>query len=534
MGETTNYAGIAFLILGLICLGSWPAFMRGSLLHRPASFKGIDELPWHPSYLQLDFVNSYFLVSTMPFLLAFTFSDNPLDLVKDIPWSLIGCAMLGGLFLAFGLCMCQWIEYIHGPQLPLCFLLQHSLALVIATFLNYQLDSNHTLNVIWLVIGFLCLITAICLHALVKYLIAEGVPEEKNLKGIRNEGDDVSTVMLGESCRSINTTGDYSIHSVRSKASSPVLDSDEISVTSSTSRSKLSQVNKVNTARRKSFGESPTNSPATTFSNPLLEALDRMEMEESNPNDAIEKPRNDAREKPKKDAREKPRPTLAEFRRSPATTPNTVQVARVIFQFRKRRATPTELWVAILVGISWGLFSPAFSIAVNDPFHWLLYRPLNDVLLVARANVFFSLSFWMFATAWNLHFLDQERRRQERRQDSRVPLPDVIWQYLTKDSFSEPEILTLCAGMLFALGIMFQLQGGMAAGFVTSELVQASPLILFVWNINAFGDLKNFMGNREELHLDHSVLLISMTGFYIVGTILFLTSSTVRPGWVPF
>ena len=188
------------------------------------------------------------------------------------------------------------------------------------------------------------------------------------------------------------------------------------------------------------------------------------------------------------------------------------------------------LIVAIFGGCCFGFFSPAFNIAVNDPFHFTAVAVVegeinnsdNDTntgnenslhlhpLSVPIANLWFSLAFTIASFAGNVPLMyfppslstttpqsirsTMEGESNMHKKDSyhnNSLLPKVtITDYICSESLSERK-LAICAGLLCGLANLLQFQGGNIIGFATADLVQAYPLISTIWDIALFGEYRN-------------------------------------------
>jgi hypothetical protein len=119
------------------------------------------------------------------------------------------------------------------------------------------------------------------------------------------------------------------------------------------------------------------------------------------------------------------------------------------------------LLVAFVGGLCFGFFSPAFNIAVNDPFGWTLSqgeqhnaKHVDSKSLVFTVNVWFSLAF--FITSWmgNLWLLHSEATTVH----SSTSLLHIVYNYLTEGSWNDRRI-ALGAGFVCAAGNVLQFHG---------------------------------------------------------------------------
>mmetsp|Transcript_26801 Transcript_26801/g.58131 ORF Transcript_26801/g.58131 Transcript_26801/m.58131 type:complete len:541 (+) Transcript_26801:350-1972(+) len=181
-------------------------------------------------------------------------------------------------------------------------------------------------------------------------------------------------------------------------------------------------------------------------------------------------------------------------------------------------SSTTGLVVAICGGLCFGFFSPAFNIAVNDPFEWSRNagKDRNSTsqddgagLSVATANFWFSFAFAASSVFWNLHLMKSPP----------VSTPDVTESSLRRylgESIRD-RTLAIWAGLVCAAGNVLQFQGGHLTGYASCDLVQAFPLVATVWDVAAFGE---FQGARR-------IIIVCLGCMYLVyiGGIVLLASS---------
>lgn len=178
---------------------------------------------------------------------------------------------------------------------------------------------------------------------------------------------------------------------------------------------------------------------------------------------------------------------------------------------KKRFMTGT--FIALLGGLSFGFFSPAFNIAVNDPFDWGgAYAGANPSLLVFYANLWFSLAFGIASIVGNLALLKFELQEEQ-------DLEEILWTYMTQASWTDRRV-ALLAGIVCAAGNVLQFHGGQLVGFATADLVQAYPLISTLWDILWFGEFAHVNWCCSRL----SVLLMGMYVAYVGGIVLLSVS----------
>jgi hypothetical protein len=169
------------------------------------------------------------------------------------------------------------------------------------------------------------------------------------------------------------------------------------------------------------------------------------------------------------------------------------------------REEPTTVCIGLYVafggGLCFGFFSPAFNIAVNDPWGWSA-----SGLTVAMANMVFSLAFCLTSIFGNVRLMTHPPHGIPR---------STLWLYV-QETCSERRV-ALLAGLVCAMGNLLQFQGGKLAGFATADMVQAFPLVATVWDVVVFGEFR---------HATKQVLtaLILMYVTYLLGIVLLASS----------
>jgi hypothetical protein len=180
------------------------------------------------------------------------------------------------------------------------------------------------------------------------------------------------------------------------------------------------------------------------------------------------------------------------------------------------------LVLALLGGLCFGFFSPAFNIAVNDPFDWT--DEINNfedaskgsVLAVGRINMWFSLSFWITSIIGNVWLLKRQYFMKTRRVHT---VASVLRNYLCDEGLLDRQ-LAFAAGVICALGNILQFQGGQLVGWATSDLVQAYPLVSTLWDVLLFGEFR-----RVRVCSNLAMLLAGMYVAYLAGIVLVAKSS---------
>lgn len=177
--------------------------------------------------------------------------------------------------------------------------------------------------------------------------------------------------------------------------------------------------------------------------------------------------------------------------------------------------------IAVLGGIAFGLYSPAFNVAVNDPIGWGSTTndgteriPSRDPsLIIFTANLWFSLAFGITSIVGNLVLL-QFALHPERWET-------ILWTYLTQATPWTERRVALLAGLVCAVGNLLQFQGAQHVGYATADLVQAYPLVSTVWDVLCFGQF----GHVEWCGSALSFLVIGMYLSYLGGIALLVLSS---------
>ena len=139
------------------------------------------------------------------------------------------------------------------------------------------------------------------------------------------------------------------------------------------------------------------------------------------------------------------------------------------------------LLIAIVGGTIYSLFTPAFNIAVNDPFH--LLPSSVPPLSVYCANFYFAIGLFSSSSIFNVFSMQYPVFSSTQ---------SNAWKYI-KDN--DGRLWCLLAGFLAWLGDLSQFLGGQLVGYSTALLVQAYPLVSVLLGILIF---KEFWGcNRR-------------------------------------
>lgn len=180
-------------------------------------------------------------------------------------------------------------------------------------------------------------------------------------------------------------------------------------------------------------------------------------------------------------------------------------------------ASAATMWVALAVaiagGLCFGFFSPAFNIAVNDPFSWVQGWNMqrDSTMAVARANMWFSFSFYVTSLLGNFVLLGKQFPTRS--------LQELATSYILQDSILDRQ-MAISAGLVCALGNVLQFKGGQLVGYATADLVQAYPLVSTLWDFFLFGEFRHV-----ELCSRLSLLLCLMFAFYSAGVVFLAVSS---------
>jgi hypothetical protein len=132
------------------------------------------------------------------------------------------------------------------------------------------------------------------------------------------------------------------------------------------------------------------------------------------------------------------------------------------------------------------LFSPAFNVAVNDPFRFNGNNNCGGGLSVAMANLWFSLAFTTPSVLSTINLL--------RNPPSSSGLTSELsfFRHCPESLFSLSYGCRYgnAAGILCGIANFLQFRGGMLIGFATADLVQAYPLISTLWDFFLFGEYR--------------------------------------------
>ena len=173
------------------------------------------------------------------------------------------------------------------------------------------------------------------------------------------------------------------------------------------------------------------------------------------------------------------------------------------------------LWIAIFGGCCFGFFSPAFNIAVNDPFGFSSANGSGG-LSVPVANLWFSLAFTISSVAGNGWLMispplssglkpirniyrafcianPSSSYSVRDNENDRDVLADsnIMCDRCCTNCSSSSQALAMWAGFVCGMANLLQFQGGSIVGFATADLVQAYPIVSTLWDVMLFGEFRS-------------------------------------------
>lgn len=475
--------GFIVLVFSLACLGTWPALLRlGSFQNLNPSksetqllLPPFDEIgcqcfatrdkPRNICHVYLDYSFAYVVVSSIPYLVSFFAEESRGNGEHPI----IPIAMLGGALLSIGNLSFQWATAVFGAPLTTVLSLQASLTVVLGTSINYWIDPSFTSRPDMLFGGVVVFLVAICFAALAQMKYARERDAEIRRAGEEYQGTDLEEV---ESNYTSSAAGHGRLDSVD--------DSDKEVTANRPFRIIFNR-------KANSFDSFNANSYQLHLSTMNANPLDSLSSSSSSIS------------------------------------------GRGVNKQTSVGDGKEAVWavvVAIGGGICYGFFSPAFNIAVNDPFQWTNNNrgsdklDLNQDLLVVEANFWFSLAFWLASIVGNGILMWRQRLAIQ----SRVNFFDVIriWTaYFCQDSWIDRQ-LAFSAGVICAMGNVLQFKGGQLVGYSTSDMVQAYPVVSTLWDVFVFGEFHDVKFRSRV-----AWLLIGMHAAYLSGVLLLAGSSVV-------
>jgi hypothetical protein len=170
------------------------------------------------------------------------------------------------------------------------------------------------------------------------------------------------------------------------------------------------------------------------------------------------------------------------------------------------RSPRLALIVSVFGGCCFGFFSPAFNVAVNDPFGF----SGGSSLSVPLANLWFSVAFTVASFAGNVPLMYNP--------PSQFGMLETTFAEYCLETLSERK-LAIFAGLLCGSANLLQFQGGSLVGFATADLVQAFPLVSTLWDIFLFGEFRRAGGTII-------FYILAMYSMYICGITFLISSAT--------
>jgi hypothetical protein len=153
------------------------------------------------------------------------------------------------------------------------------------------------------------------------------------------------------------------------------------------------------------------------------------------------------------------------------------------------------LLIAIVGGTIYSLFTPAFNIAVNDPFH--LLSSSVPPLSVYCANFYFAIGLFLSSSVFNVSSMQYPVFSSAQ---------SNVCKYVRDN---DGRLWCLLAGFLAWLGDLSQFLGGQLVGYSTALLVQAYPLVSVLLGILIF---KEFWGCNRKAGVLLSLGICSYAG----------------------
>jgi hypothetical protein len=496
----TNYEniGIALLIGSLVCLGTWPALLRlSSYSSSGVSGEGTHKLSLcsrpiqaygrHPCHAYIDYSIAYVLASMFPILTGLALREAADDVSGSI-WipSLVGVAVMGGTLLSLGNMCMQWATVVFGAPLTTVLALQASMTVVIGTSINYLLQPERTAHIHRLAGGVLFFLFAIGLaaRAQVSYAAENGGSSSTTQQATCGGTTNRRLYEYG------HCSGDIELESPH--------DDDKVDVRKNTVSSSQASL------PYQPSGFSTTGTNVDYMAHDQHGALAPFAVYDDERHDAHD-------------------------------------------SWSELSSTHKGLGIAVLGGLALGFFSPAFNIAVNNPFQWsgtgAAGTASQGALSVPAANLWFALAFSFCSIVGNVALTiryppDGASQREDTATSGTISSwsmigsghqlrwSNVIQEYWYDTAWPERQ-WAVAAGCLCALGNVLQFQGGKWAGFATSDLVQAFPLVATLWDIWLFGEFRREAATPTKPQSTCWIVHILLMGMYFayMGGIVLLASS---------
>ena len=432
LADMESVIGMSFLLISLVCLGTWPAILRLCSIEQCPSTTILvtsTKPPRDNRFAYLDYAIAYVVSSSIPLLITALKEREDTGSSSSSSWILIMIAMIGGTLLSFGNISMQWSTTVFGAPLTTVVALQASMTVTLGTSINYLLEPEKTPRPQYLFGGVIVFLIAIVLASKAHMLYGKQQQHQQQQQKKYSDRDNYSGIeMMGADINS-----DDNDHQLTEESGMIGYGDDEDVTYSSFSSSE---------------GE---------------EDLEIMTVHSSNQ-------------------------TLA------------------------RKA----LVVAALGGFCFGFFSPAFNIAVNDPFGIGSEPDMNgeedgnsNTLSVTVANLWFSFAFALASIVGNLVLIYKPPVTSG--------LKSTTFSEYWNEDFSD-RYLAICAGMICGVANLLQFKGGSMVGFATADLVQAYPLVSTCWDVFLFGEF-------AKAGLSIRINIVAMYVMYMCGIFLIIASA---------
>ena len=543
--------GLLLLGFSLWCLGTWPALLRvcsydekrgvpclahkqddvASVSSSASSSTGSFFRARHMSsllqqtrglrnicHVYMDFATAYFLLSSLPLLLTMILGNRTsnqdeaaaaggsssnhvggrlwfgLNNDNDMSLGLMVVAMVGGSLLSVGNLSLQWATSMYGTSLAVTLAIQASLTVVLGTFINYALEPSKTNRPLWLVAGVLAFLLAIVLAALAQFWQASYLQREQHLSP--SSSLPPTTTHTATKLELLPPPKRSKPTSSRNDASHGIQpsSSNDSTVSSSEDEWSLHQYHAALCGGDETQGEELCCNHQTQGGTPSTTTTTILE------------------------------PTLSQ-------NLSVLSAKEEERQEQQWRQTKKGMGVAIVGGLAFGFYSPAFNIAINDPFHWMDHEDdMDGALSVARTNIWFSLAFWITSMVGNVLLLHRDYHSSSAllpthlrcdMDSSSSSFAFILWRYLTTESLADRQ-LAIMAGFVCAVGNVLQFQAGTMVGYAAADLVQAYPLVSTLWDVFLFQEF-----NHVDLCSKLGALLLAMYVAYLVGIALLAGSSVL-------
>jgi Ureide permease len=390
-------------------------------------------------------------------------TSNNNNKIIYIPWVLVWFAIVGGMLLSVGNMTLQWAITVFGASLTIKVAIQASLTVMLGTSINYVLQPSKTSRPEFLGLGVVLFVAAILIATRAHVLYArqwnqQQQQQQQQLKkatkfsGTRGEEDNDESDSDDDDDKDDD---DDNIHDDTS--SSVAIELSQVTA----QRPVVSYISLGNAAAADAANAAAADATTNKVVSPSVDEFhDETTVIEGDDEDEDDANNN-------KFCRCQHSSSLGYYYSSLTMTAAWTKSQKA-------------LALAVGGGCCFGFFSPAFNIAVNDPFHWAPSAPLS----VPMANAWFSASFTFFSVigTWRLM----------RSPPTGTGMKPLSWQDYT------PHVRSwgMLAGFLCGMANALQFQGGRVVGFATADLVQAYPLVSTLWDIFLFGEYRQRAFNQ--------------------------------------